>query len=212
VAEGGDEYRSTSWLKRRHTECEEAIDRHPDDPRNRLRRLLMRGFDFMGRWAYRDPYREGSWHGNDTLWRTALDLNRLLVYADRHGRMANLPQRRCFTIVDAIVAGEAEGPMEPDARTCGLLIAGANPAAVDATLAALVGFDYRRIPLIREAFAVRDWPLVRFAAEEVDVVSNDPRFATLRPDRPSDLLNFKPPSGWVGHVEAASPPSFSEIS
>lgn len=202
IWEGGDEYASRSRLKRWHARCEEAIDRRPGDQKNRLRRVLLRGFDFVGRWAYPDPHREGSWHGNDTLWRTVLDLNRLLVYADRNGEMADTPQRRCFTIVDAIVAGEGEGPMAPTPRTCGLLAAGANPAAVDATLAALVGFDYRRIPLIREAFAVRDWPLVNFAPEDVEVISSDPRFAALRPDHPSDLLNFKPPEGWVGHVEA----------
>jgi uncharacterized protein (DUF362 family) len=54
---------------------------------------------------------DGSWEGNDTLWRTILDLNRILFFADREGRLRGEPQRRYLAIVDGIVAGEGEGPL-----------------------------------------------------------------------------------------------------
>ena len=121
---------------------------------NGLRRLAIRSLARLVRYTAADPYLEGSWYGNDTLWRTVLDLNRLLIYADREGKMTEVPQRRCLTIVDGIIAGEGEGPMEPDARPCGVLVGGENPAAVDVVLATMVGFGYKRIPLIARAFEV----------------------------------------------------------
>ena len=54
---------------------------------------------------------DGSWEGNRTLWRTILDLNRILFFADREGRIRDTPQRRYLTLVDGIVAGEGEGPL-----------------------------------------------------------------------------------------------------
>jgi hypothetical protein len=59
------------------------------------------------------PQLEGSWHSNDTIWRTCLDLNRALLYADKAGRMQDVPQREEISIVDAIVAGRAKGRWRP---------------------------------------------------------------------------------------------------
>jgi len=204
TAEGGDEYLHPSRLKRAQTRWGEAMDRAPASRANGLRRFLGRAADRLGRWLNVDPYLEGSWYGNDTLWRTVLDLNRVLLYADREGRIAEVPQRRSFTIVDAIVAGEGEGPMEPDPRPCGLLVGGANPVAVDAALATLIGFDFRRLPLIARAFELEDLPLVAFSHEQVQVVDVDGRFADTRVGAPCDHYRFKPPSGWSGRVELAS--------
>jgi hypothetical protein len=53
---------------------------------------------------------EGSWEGNDTIWRTTLDLHDIVLHADREGRMHDTPQRRCLALVDGIIAGEGEGP------------------------------------------------------------------------------------------------------
>ena len=119
VEENGDEYKYPSLLKRILNSLGENIDRNPYSKLNALYRLTARITRRINRTMAREPYDEGSWYGNDTLWRTVLDLNRLLIYADRNGIMTNSPQRKCLTIVDAIIAGEGEGPMEPDARTCG---------------------------------------------------------------------------------------------
>ena len=50
--------------------------------------------------------RNGSWHGNDTIWRAVVDLNKILLYADGEGVMRDTPQRRYYAIVDGVVAGE----------------------------------------------------------------------------------------------------------
>jgi len=203
LAEGGDEYLHPSWLKRLEGHLSDAMYATPSSPANCVRQAAAGIIACFGRWLHSDPYREGSWYGNDTLWRTVLDLNRLLLYADRDGQIKDTPQRRCITIVDAIIAGEGEGPMEPDPRPCGLLVGGANPVAVDAVLATLVGFDYRRIPLIARAFSLEDLPLVAFAPEHIRVLDSDSGFSGLRVGEPCRHYAFAPPSGWVGHVELA---------
>lgn len=201
VEEGGDEYRYPSFSKRFLTRLDEKIDKDPYSKLNSLRRLAIRSAGWLTQYIASDSFEEGSWYGNDTLWRTVLDLNRLVVYADKEGMMSTSPQRQFLNIVDGIVAGEGEGPMEPDARLCGMLVGGSNPVAVDAVLATMIGFDYRKIPLIAKSFEIQDWPLLDFKPEEIKVLSQDYRWKSLKVGEPCTVLCFVPPSGWFGHIE-----------
>lgn len=201
LREGGDEYKEASLLKRIQTSLIEGVDKNPHSLVSHVQRLATRISSRLNRHFAPDPYLEGSWYGNDTLWRTVLDLNRLLIYAGQDGRIAETPQRRSLTIVDGIVAGEGEGPMEPDARRCGLLVGGVNPVAVDAVLATMIGFDYRKIPLIARGFEIEALPLVSYIPGAIDVVSNLQRWNSLRVGSEGAHLSFLPSSGWQGHVE-----------
>ncbi len=203
IVDGGDEYETRSVLKRIETHLNEATDIDPASRLNPVRYLLARLVSRLIRHTGKDPYREGSWYGNDTLWRTVLDLNRILVYADRSGQISNGRQRTCLHIVDGIIAGEGEGPMSPDVRDCGLIAGGFNPVAVDAVLATAIGFDYRRIPLITRAFDLEDYPLVDFGSQDITVMTDQDRWASLRVGGPCDSFRLKPASGWQGHVELA---------
>jgi uncharacterized protein (DUF362 family) len=115
---------------------------------------------------------EGSWSGNDTIWRTCLDLNRILVYGRADGTMADVPQRRVIHLVDAIVAGHGDGPLAPQALPLGLLMGGSNAAAVDWVGAHLLAYDVDRIPIVREAFRSFRWPLSGFAPSEISIVGD----------------------------------------
>ena len=204
LAEGGDEYRYPSFLKRLRTRMNESMDRNPLSAAAPLLRLGGRCTTWMFKRLCSDSYSEGSWYGNDTLWRTVLDLNRLLIYADKDGIMRDNPQRQGFSIVDGIVAGEGEGPMEPDARPCGILVGGFNSVAIDTVLAALIGFDFRRIPLISEAFEVKDWPLANFGAEDI-IIHDKSCVQAVIMVQPIGRRPFTPPSGWVRHIECTEP-------
>src|SRR5439155_21270083 len=57
--------------------------------------------------------RAGGWYGNDTIWRSVLDLNKILLYADRDGIMRSQPQRKFVSVVDGIIGGEGDGPVLP---------------------------------------------------------------------------------------------------
>ncbi len=91
-------------------------------------------------------YTFGGWYGNDTLWRTIADINRIIVYADKNGLLQDIPQRKMFIVADMIVAGEKEGPLSPSAHKAGVIIAGQDPLAFDRVLCALMGFDEEKVP------------------------------------------------------------------
>ncbi|HWN81328.1 MAG TPA: DUF362 domain-containing protein, partial [Candidatus Udaeobacter sp.] len=73
--------------------------------------------------------RSGNWHGNDTTWRMALDLARVLLYAEPSGALRPAARPGYLTVIDGIVGGEGNGPMAADRRPAGLVLAGGNPAA-----------------------------------------------------------------------------------
>src|ERR1051326_8896829 len=112
---------------------------------------------------------EGSWSGNDTIWRTGLDLNRILLYGELDGGMASAPQRRVLPLGDAIGAGQGDGPLSPLPLPYGLLFAGDNAACVDWFGAQLLGYDPQLISIVREAFATFEWPIATCRPEEITV-------------------------------------------
>jgi uncharacterized protein (DUF362 family) len=115
---------------------------------------------------------EGSWSGNDTIWRTCLDLNRILLNGQPDGTMADRPQRRVLHVVDAVVAGQGDGPLSPRPLPLGLILAGNNAAAVDWVGAYLLGYDPQRVTLVREAFGNFQWPIASFAPNKIVLVGD----------------------------------------
>ena len=140
--------------------------------------------------ATEEVVRSGNWHGNDTAWRMVHDLNKILFHFDGAGERRNRALRY-LSIADGIIAGEGNGPMEADALPCGVLLAGTNPVAVDWTGAALMGFDGKKIPMLREAFSPSPFPLTSFGPESIEVV---PELGAP--------FHFRPHFGWAGHIEA----------
>ena len=152
-----------------------------------------------------DTIRSGNWYGNDTTWRMVLDLNRILFYADSAGALHDEPVRRLFSIVDGIIAGEGNGPLGATAKPTGLIVAGANPVAVDLTCARVMGFDRCKLPVLRRAFCDHTRPLAVFDIDSVTVRSDDIRFARPLQDYDGAALAFEPHFGWTGHVELVQP-------
>ena len=58
---------------------------------------------------------------------------------------------RQFAIVDGIVGMEGNGPIQGTPRRAGVLVAGGDPAAVDATCCRIMGIDPQRIEYLRIA-------------------------------------------------------------
>jgi uncharacterized protein (DUF362 family) len=146
------------------------------------------------------PIGGGAWHGNDTLWRTIIDLNRVVFYARSDGTMAETPQRRYLAIVDGIVAGQGQGPLAPDPLLAGALLLGTNPVAVDVAGATLLGMDPARLPQITRAFEPSRYPLIDGTADDVTVISDVPEWSGLTALR-AHSLRARAPVGWRGHVE-----------
>ncbi len=115
---------------------------------------------------------EGSWSGNDTVWRMSLDLNRILLYGRTDGTLAREPQRQVLHVVDAVVAGQGDGPLSPRPLPLGLILAGHNAAAVDWVGAHLLGYDPERVTIVREAFGDFQWPIASFAPGNVLILGD----------------------------------------
>jgi uncharacterized protein (DUF362 family) len=63
----------------------------------------------------------------------------------------NSTVRPDFAIVDGIVGMEGNGPIQGDAKPCGLLVAGDDPVAVDATCVRIMGLVPERIDYLAHA-------------------------------------------------------------
>lgn len=124
---------------------------------------------------------DGSWQGNRTLWRTILDLNRLLLCADRDGVVHDRPVRAYLSIIDGIVAGEGEGPLGATPVDAGLLIGGVDGRLADVAAVRLMGFDPAKIVLYAEA----ERSGLFTAGEPITVL-----------DGPEPPRAFRPPRSW----------------
>ncbi len=143
---------------------------------------------------------DGGWHGNDTVWRMALDLNRILLYGRADGTMSDRPLRKIYTLTDAIVCGEGEGPLAPTPLELGAVTFAASSAYADLVHSALMHFDWQRIPLVREAFREMRWPLVAGTPADVEIrVNGDAENLKTVLERYG--RRFRAPRGWQGQIE-----------
>lgn len=145
--------------------------------------------------------RSGNWYGNDTVWRMILDLNKTVFFFDSKGSFQP-KKRKVFCLVDAVLAGESIGPLNPDCKKAGLLILGLDPVATDRVCAEIMGFDFQKIPSIRQAFLVQQLPFVSCKPEDIFIVSNKESVSGKIGSFQFDAnWHFEPHFGWKGHIE-----------
>jgi uncharacterized protein (DUF362 family) len=94
----------------------------------------------------------GKWHGNDTIWRTILDINLILLYGNSEGVLnLDVPARNILNIGDMIIAGEKNGPLKPEPKSLGIILASNNCALFDYVFCKIAQFDYNLIPSIKHS-------------------------------------------------------------
>lgn len=207
--EGGDQFDSDTAKNRLEHKLVKAFkDYFP--LLGPARRLVAKPVKSLGKKVFGDTnagrIRSGNWWGNDTIWRTCLDLKRILLYADKEGHMTDRIQRRYLTIIDGIIGGEGNGPLAPSDKPCGLLIASENPVVADTVATHVMGFDWRLVPIIRNAFSSSlRWPLTQVRPEEILCISNCPTWEGVIGTIPWDRFLFEPHFGWVGHIRYGDP-------
>jgi hypothetical protein len=138
---------------------------------------------------------DGSWSGNDTIWRTCLDLNRILIYGRADASISEEIQRRVIHVADAVVAGQGDGPLAPQPLDLGILLGSNNAAAMDWVGAILLAYDPEKISLVRHSFDHFRWPIADFPSSAVSVAGD------LGEGTPSSVLQtflqpVKHPVGW----------------
>jgi hypothetical protein len=197
---GGDNYERSSLPKRALEAILDVLNRHLDMPH-----LYGRGATLAYKLLFFDRIRglptnvEGGWHGNDTVWRMCLDLNRILLFADASGRLHDAPRRVTLHVTDGVIAGEGEGPLRPEPVKFGAVAAALNPAAHDWMVTTLMGLDPSAIPIVQRAFDPTTG-IALFRPEELDIV-NGCGSAPPAEIASRHLFHFKPAAGWVGHCE-----------
>jgi len=210
---GGDNYETSSVPKRVLEHVLDWFNRH---------HLNRAGFYGRGaRLAYKllwlDKIRgrpinvEGGWHGNDTVWRMCLDLNKILLYADGTGHLVDTPRRVTLHITDGVVAGDGEGPLRPDPVPLGAIVASLNPAAHDWVTTTLMGLNPATVPIVARAF---DYPvagLITLKPGQLQVRYSDTSAGPVA-HKSNRNIHFKPAAGWRGHIESDATPIGKESS
>lgn len=136
----------------------------------------------------------GFWYGNDTIWRTILDVNRIVYYCNKDGVMQYDKQRTVLHFGDMIVCGEKEGPLHPSYKKVGGILFSDNPVAFDFCVTKLMGLDYQIFPTLINA--LNDRKLNTEAADEINLRSNRDEFSQRAIDITKNF-GFELSSGWM---------------
>jgi hypothetical protein len=142
----------------------------------------------------------GAWHGNDTAWRMAVDIARVLRFARLDGTLADTPQRKHLALIDGIVAGENEGPLLPQPRKIGAVLWSDDIVAADHACALLMGFDPEQISLVRRSWDLKKFPLTDGSREQLRLLLGGSEVSAEALGQKLDSP-FVAPKGWRGCIE-----------
>ncbi|MBI5388417.1 MAG: DUF362 domain-containing protein [Verrucomicrobia bacterium] len=205
---GGDEYRDEGrWLYWAQTTLRETVQKRSRFAYQVLKpgwELIkrMRGIETRMSHAQAQPKNfyiaGGAWHGNQTIWRMIYDLNLVIQCADAAGRLQEGPARQYFCIVDGLVSGEGNGPLQPLPRETDWLAFGEDPFAIDAALCWFMGFDPNKVPILaqRAGYAGPAWGDFELSNLAVEVDGQPTRLM----ESPVNF-HFVPPPGWRNQIE-----------
>jgi uncharacterized protein (DUF362 family) len=148
-----------------------------------------------------DAFKHGDWWGNDTCWRSALDINKILLYGTVEGVLGESQARNYFSLIDGIMSGDETGPLAPTPRRDGVLVAGFDPVSVDRVATQIMGFDPN---LIRDQ--ARAANLTHYSLTNPDlpirVISNYLEWQDAI--KPGSSLNFRPHYAWTDYFQKKS--------
>jgi uncharacterized protein (DUF362 family) len=127
----------------------------------------------------------GAWPGNDTLWRTIHDMVWIATWLGRGGEKREQP-RTIVSILDAIVAGEGDGPLRPEAAAMGCLLLGTDAGMLDIVASALSGLDWKVIPMLSH--------LTDPEARQITLASDDMEL-------PEAIVRLRAPASWARQLQ-----------
>lgn len=127
------------------------------------------------------------WYGNDTTWRMVLDINKIALFGNLKGEISEIPQRNILSLCDGIIAGQGDGPLEPEPCPLGIITFTNNSVLNDMALAVLMGFPVEKIPLVNRILPP---DTTKF---KINLNGSDANI--------EDLMNYSiraiPPKGWI---------------
>lgn len=184
--QGGDEY-PDSWNGSVLVKLRPILERCLPTPMLNLIRRLLLG---VSRRTSAPYVFGGAWPGNDTLWRTVHDMVFIARWLGPGGQIRPEP-RPVLSLLDAVVAGEGDGPLRPEACPMGALLFGPDPGLVDVHAAALSGFSWRNIELLAHLADTEARPITDFHPSL---------------ELPPALRRLKAPAAWTQRLQGQDSP------
>jgi uncharacterized protein (DUF362 family) len=167
----------------------------------------------IARIAHHHQPREENYFENDIFWRAILDMNKIILYANKDGVLQPAQQRKYLTVIDGIQAMEKSQHHEyggggiPFDRH--VVLASVDPVAADAVACRVMGYDFSIIPSIANADSDTVHP----------VGINDPDSIAVVGSEIDSTFNhvFQFNSNWAGYAGALAitdftPPTINTIS
>lgn len=148
-----------------------------------------------------DKYRIGSWYGNDTIWRTSIDLNYILLQSDKSGIIHNAIQRKVITIGDMIVSGQGSGPVAPHPKPLGMIMMSDNSLLFDRIMCEIMGFDKNKIKMFRNPLAYKRMGYNSEKELEDESISYNGKDMNIKEFIPNPIWQFDDHPCWKGHIE-----------
>lgn len=190
--EGGDSYFFPNFFKKLFENFEdwfwETVE-FRSSISNNLLKIFSKTLWFLSRISGGDKIIAGSWRGNETLWRTVLDLNHIVYFS-------NEKPAHILNIVDGIIAGEGEGPLKPHPKNVGILVAGWNPLYVDMAVAKMMGYCIEKIPTIYHALNHRRSKFFIISPENFETIFIEEGKPTKKKIDDLPNLDFQKPKFW----------------
>ncbi len=197
IHDNGDEYPEKSTLKHLQSSVKNYTYK-----KSKLISLTNKSLLLFEKIFKKDRFIEGSWYGNDTIWRTIIDINKIILYANKTGMITNKKQRIIFNIADMIISGEKEGPLLPSPKKVGLIIAGFNQLNTDNIIAEIMGFDMEKIKYIKNGYMLNN-----------HLISISNKFDSFLLDKDNNKIKldenefiklnkkFIPTDGWIDYLK-----------
>jgi len=144
---GGDCYPGRSSLR---YWSEQALDGANRRQGKKSFWLLQKFSSLLWKLSFPGPEHQmaAGWYGNDTTWRMVMDLNRIAEYGDVSGKLKDKAQRQLFSLCDAVIGGQGDGPLEPDPLPLGIISFTNSSFLNDYVMAKLMGLPVEKIPLL----------------------------------------------------------------
>lgn len=190
TSHGGDCYKDYSLLR---TVSEYLIDLSNKYRKPRKIFMVFRELSII-LWRMSKPNQSttanAGWYGNDTVWRMVMDINHIATYGKKDGTIADTPQRTIYSLCDAIIGGQGNGPLNPDPLALGFLAFTNDPYAMDEAMGRIFNLDISKVPLLREAQKLNCGKNIDIRQNGIKMTSNDLLSLKVNPILPSGWSNY----------------------
>jgi uncharacterized protein (DUF362 family) len=202
--EGGDAYKYKSNIKKlidkildkkiyhenKHMICRATVDR-----------FVYGALLVFEKKVGRDPYIKGIWYGNDTIWRTVVDLNYIEQYADKEGKIKDTRQRKILNLGDMVIAGDHNGPCQPEPKQMGVIIASEDAIAMDLTICKMIGFPSDKIPMVKALYDHEADYLFGDCSGDIDINMNNKLKCKLSEAVFPNKWHYRPHDSWADSLD-----------